>query len=103
MLEQIPADVGVEQIVVREGSIHGQGGRAQVTPGAIRTAIVQAEAQPDGSAFLPTHQQVAGGLALPWRDPDIGGRAGDSLEILQALLDIAQIENIAGRCRDGIP
>ena len=94
------AGAHIEQVVQAQQVVGGHGGAGLVAPGGPGAAVVQREGGAQGKPLHHLDHQVAvarpgigGGRRF---DLQVGFCRGQALEVLQALLDVAQVEQLAG-------
>ena len=98
--------VDIEQVVQPQRIVERGGGARLDLPCRQTAAVVERQAGAPDLALLPRDHQVAlsrgSTIALCGHDPDIRGHGGSALHVLQCLLDIAQVQQIAGAGRHGV-
>lgn len=105
-IEHAAAGADVEQLVQAQRIVQRQRRVGLQLAGALAARIVQGQAGAHRRTLLPVDPQVA----LPWRgafavcgcDLDVSSDGGDALQVLQPLLDVAQIQQAATADRQRI-
>src|SRR5690606_1855165 len=104
---QVMGVAGIEQVVGMPEVVQRNCDAALVLAGRFAAGVVERQAEPRRETLAPVDNQItgAGPGAFPTRglDLDIRFRCWRSLEILQSLLDVAQVEQIARLRRHGTP
>lgn len=97
---QVMVETDIEQVVERRQVVQRQGDVALVFTGLLAAGVVHRQADPYRNGLLPSDHHVALPrlriLALGRFDLHIGFGGGHTLEVLQCLLDIAQVKHVAG-------
>ncbi len=101
------AGVHVEQVVQAERVVERQRGAGLVAARGLGAAVVQRERQPPLLRLDVLHDQIAVARAGTWcsrrLDLDVGLGGGDALQVLQALFDGAQVQQVAHGRGNGRP
>ena len=104
---QVMVETGIEQVVEAQRVVQRQRYGALVFAGCLATAVVHRQAQACREALAPCNDYIAlAGLGLAAAgggNADIGFCGGHTLEVLQRLLDITQVQQVAGLSRHGVP
>ncbi|MNL53754.1 hypothetical protein D3C87_1770250 [compost metagenome] len=95
----------VEQVIQAQRAVHRHRDTGLVAPRGLGAAVVQAQRDAPFLGLRVLDDEIAvaglcigrgGGLNL-----DVGFCGRSALEVFEALLDVAQVQQIAGACWDG--
>ena len=99
-------DAHIGEVVQPERTVPGHGGSGLGLARGPGAGVVQAQGESQRKFLRVPHPQIA--VAGPgvdrrrWHDLHVGIDGRQALEVLQPLLDVAQVEQIARRRRDGV-
>jgi len=110
VVEQIVVDADIRQVVEAERAVPREGRTALRAAGGFGAAVVEAQRRAQRAerarcpAVLEDQVAVAGACIGRRRgfDLDVGVGGRQALEVFQALLDVAQVEQVAGHGGDGV-
>ena len=100
---QIVVEAGVEEVVKCQQMVCGDGCAALVASRAVGAAVIDGEVQAKGKSLSPGNDEIAFADCFGRHNLDVGFGSGNALHVFQRLLDIAQVEEIAGFGGESIP